>query len=108
MLQALKRAKACTKSSEPTKRPYLPAVCEEISPGSDFDDDLVVNLRDVQIPVGALDVDLAVRPNPVVFSALDQVRDLLLEAPVVEVVVELRGNGGKLTLGTESIRRWFL
>lgn len=69
----------------------MPAECEEILPGSDFDDDLVVDLRNVQIPVCALDVDLAVCPDPVVFSALDQVRDLLLEAPVVKVVVELRG-----------------
>ena len=56
---------------------------------SDLHDDLAVDLSEVEVGVGLDDVQLAVRLDPVAVPDGHQVCDLVLEAPVEEVIVEL-------------------
>ena len=56
---------------------------------SDLHDDLAVDLSEVEVGVGLDDAQLAVRLDPVAVPDGHQVRDLVLEAPVEEVIVEL-------------------
>ena len=55
----------------------------------DLHDDLVVDLSEVQVCVGLDDAQLAVRLDPVAVPDGHQLRDLILEARVEEMIVEL-------------------
>lgn len=56
---------------------------------SNLHDDLAVDLSEVEVGVGLDDAQLTVRLDPVAVPDGHKVRDLVLEAPVEEVIVEL-------------------
>jgi hypothetical protein len=53
-------------------------------------DDLAVDLGEVKVGVGRDDAQLALRVDPVAVPDGHHVRDLVLQAPVEEMIVELQ------------------